>query len=838
MRQENQYIHSQFNQEVSSESTNLTLEADQLEKYFHQLQNDVQQFAEELDKRMNRDISKMVDGVIVGTYQGGEKILVGELLDISVGRNIENYIEKRMEDLPTLDVKDIISANLPDAMAREIKNVIFISNKYKNEKKLDVSPNKDKLLLNKLKKVKKSLAEEGITLKDEIDLKPYDGEEQYFYMQIPDTYRVENLQLTLNGNKISVGDNFHKVKLPAYSDQQKLKVVVQVVLKDIKSDIDIFTPLDWNWGVDQEGMTRTTVNSQTVNPKPDDSKVVDSTPGDSEKIGEEAESNETEAEIDEPVTDPPTDESDPDNSNVEEPPLSEDSSNPEKEIIHTTETNYYSNKHTYEKIIEYPNSTFIKDVYEMIHGYYQLSSIFSMYYGIDMQSKDLSEAIKEEESLADIAKKNADTSLQYTFNQQDLTESLEKFTKNRITEAVTKEINESFAMKELATQLENYHQLLQESQQNSGKLSSMIAETSTEAKKLNENVADLLSELTVWREASDALTAEHVSMMDSEEDMQTAILNLEHEYLPLLHASESLAEQAKLNAGEAEIVYQTFDQINEQADTIQKSGVTLVDQASNLAEQLVAKTQEDVDFSANFNEVLANSRIGDRANEDLYSFLSSPVLTKNEGVIQERETFLPYFLAIILSVLSLFTGYVISTIQQKRMKEEMFEGELPLYRQNLIVTLITAGVGLVEGIIVGLVSSYLLAIHQPFLWITIVGLLMIAMVSITTYLIRQLNMIGMFLLLTIFSLYLFVTRSLGFNFEHGEIIQSIRKASPLQHVETLLGELLDGVKGFHSIGTSIGVIVLVIGIGLLANLFVVRKSSDEGIEELKTETNK
>ena len=122
------------------------------------------------------------------------------------------------------------------------------------------------------------------------------------------------------------------------------------------------------------------------------------------------------------------------------------------------------------------------------------------------------------------------------------------------------------------------------------------------------------------------------------------------------------------------------------------------------------KLIENESFADNFAGVLENSRIGERPNENLYSFLSNPVQSKNAGVISTGNTLPPYFLVLICFIVSLFTAYAISTNDRKRMQKDSFEGESTLVGGNTPITLITASIGLVEGLVIGIVSGNLLNI--------------------------------------------------------------------------------------------------------------------------------
>src|SRR5699024_8222224 len=121
-----------------------------------------------------------------------------------------------------------------------------------------------------------------------------------------------------------------------------------------------------------------------------------------------------------------------------------------------------------------------------------------------------------------------------------------------------------------------------------------------------------------------------------------------------LTQSQTLAEQASNNLDSADDVYSTLDNVDEQADVIVTSGANIVQQAEDLSEGMTNKLMEDQQFVDNFTDVMANSRIGDRQNEDLYDFLSQPVNTKKAGTITgtHRDTYTPYFLVLICFIVA------------------------------------------------------------------------------------------------------------------------------------------------------------------------------------------
>src|SRR5699024_2572646 len=143
--------------------------------------------------------------------------------------------------------------------------------------------------------------------------------------------------------------------------------------------------------------------------------------------------------------------------------------------------------------------------------------------------------------------------------------------------------------------------------------------------------------------------------------------------------------------------------------------------------------------------------------------MAKPVDTDNKGLLVKGDTFTPYFLVLISFIVALFTAYVLSTTNQRNKKAEEFASDGSLIANNTLITGITVGIGIVEGIIIGLLSAHYLGISDTGLikWTGLMITVMLVMLLVSTYLLRQLKMIGMFILLACMSMYLFLTKAFG-----------------------------------------------------------------------------
>ncbi len=82
---------------------------------------------------------------------------------------------------------------------------------------------------------------------------------------------------------------------------------------------------------------------------------------------------------------------------------------------------------------------------------------------------------------------------------------------------------------------------------------------------------------------------------------------------------------------------------------------------------------------------------------------------------------------------------------------------------NVPTTVVAFGISIVEGISIGIISGRLLQFgqDQSLLWIAFITIIMMAFVLVSTYLLRQIKMVGMFILLVFLSMYLFLTEAVG-----------------------------------------------------------------------------
>src|SRR5699024_12765393 len=101
----------------------------------------------------------------------------------------------------------------------------------------------------------------------------------------------------------------------------------------------------------------------------------------------------------------------------------------------------------------------------------------------------------------------------------------------------------------------------------------------------------------------------------------------------------------------------------------------------------------------------------------------------------------------------------IYTVIKRNMSEGQFEADHSLMGGNMLISGIPAGIGILEGLIIGLLSAHYLGISQGSLvmWTALMILMMLAMLFVASYLLRQLIMIGMFILFGVLYMFLFLS---------------------------------------------------------------------------------
>ncbi|WP_416724229.1 type VII secretion protein EsaA [Bacillus anthracis] len=949
----NKIISNQFT--FSEKEPNILTDAAAIQKYLADVKKQVSEYDTELAGKLESDIQETVIKKLKQSMSndGKQEIFINTLMkqpDVRIKKQIENLIAK----LPSLNMEEIGQSDLPDATKLQLQNVIQFTKKYNKENNFYYDPVNKISLGNAIKEVKDRLYTEGITFSDTAKVIKMESP-QILKISIPEEFKLDGSTGFLHIDGEDRTSDFLQSEAGeitiAPRNEGDIKISLDVKLKDPNINIDVFSPVMWQWELsgthkketspEKEEPNKEDKGTQTENSKVENvvhksqygimplvhnaktpiiKKMENTTGKDNGTGGNPGGGTGTDngtggnpgggtgtdngtggnpgggtgtdngtggnpgggtgtdngtggnpgggTGTDNGTGGNPGGGTGTDNGTGGNPEGGTGTDNgtggnPEGgtgtdngtggnpgggtgtdngtggnpgggtgtdngtggnpgggtgtnngKVIEST-TNQVIHQKT-EKITDITSSVLIKEAVDTVESYQGLMSLYEIYYGIDLRTKDVGPKL-EEGSLDAIA---TDQSLYYVLNKQSLIDLIS----NLVSSSITTEIKQD--MSGLKQKINSYQQSITSADQNSMLLAEKLNGTTQQATSMNENLGEYLKGLAKWRENSLKLVEEQQVLTTNHAGEQTAILSLDSGIKSLMMQSQSLVESSKHSLATSDDVYKTFDQINGQAKEIQDSGTTIVSKADLLLNDFTKKMEDDKSFSKNFTKILANSRIGDRQNEMLYDFLASPVQKQNDGVIVAGNAFTPYLIVLTCFIVALFTAYAIANQEKKRMQSDHFEEKFSLIDMNVPTTVVAFGISIVEGISIGIISGRLLKFgqDQSLLWIAFITFIMMAFVLVSTYLLRQIKMVGMFILLVFLSMYLFLTEAVGSKVDQMSSVGKIRQFSPLQYIESFLNDFISG----KDTGKVIFVVLFVIAIiGLVSNLFVWHKKWEE-----------
>ncbi|MGG0270062.1 type VII secretion protein EsaA [Bacillus toyonensis] len=871
----NKVIANQFT--LSEKEPNILADASAIQKHLTDVKKQVSEYDTELAGKLESDIQETVIKKLKQSMSndGKQEIFINTLMkqpDVRIKNQIENLIAK----LPSLNMEEIVQSDLPDTTKLQLQNVIQFTNKYNKENNFNYDPVNKISLGNAIKEVKDKLYTEGITFSDTAKVIKMESP-QTLKINIPEEFKLDGSTEALHIDDVDRTSDFLQSEAGeitiAPRNEGDIKISLHVKLKDPNINIDVFSPVMWQWELsgthkketspEKEDKGTQTENSKVENvvhksqygimplvhnaKKPIIKKMENTTgnnggnpgggtgkdngtggsPGDGTGTGNGTGGNPGGGTgTDNGTGGNPGGGTGTDNGTGGNPgggtgtdngtggnPGGEPGTDNGKVIESTTNQVVHQKS---EELTKNISSVLIKEAVDTVESYQSLISLYEMYYGIDLRTQDVGPKL-EEGSLDAIA---TEQSLYYVLNKQSLIDLIS----NLVSSGITAEVKQD--MTGLKQKIDSYQQFITSADQNSMLLAEKLNVTTQQATSMNENLGEYLKGLAKWRESSLKLVEEQQVLTTNNTGEQTAVLSLDSGIKSLMSQSQSLVESSKHSLATSDDVYKTFDQINGQAKEIQDSGTTIVSKADSLLNDFTKKMEDDKTFSKNFTKILANSRIGDRQNEMLYQFLSSPVQKQNDGVIVAGNAFTPYLIVLTCFIVALFTAYAIANQEKKRTQSDHFEEKFSLIDMNVPTTVVAFGISIVEGISIGIISGRLLQFgqDQSLLWIAFITIIMMAFVLVSTYLLRQIKMVGMFILLVFLSMYLFLTEAVGSKVDQMSSVGKVRQFSPLQYIESFLNDFISG----KDTGKVIFIVLFVIAIiGLVSNLFVWHKKWEE-----------
>lgn len=309
---------------------------------------------------------------------------------------------------------------------------------------------------------------------------------------------------------------------------------------------------------------------------------------------------------------------------------------------------------------------------------------------------------------------------------------------------------------------------------------------------LDEEVQKQFENLTAWRKEMANIERDEQKNISLTEGEHQTMMSMSESMKSLLSQSESLKKNSESNIESADRVLKIFSEFNQKADDILVSGQTLTKNTDKLMTHFANEVDNNENFSEVFNQVLANSQKDGVVNDDLVKFLASPVKGDDQGRIASGDTYYPYLIIIVLAITAIFTGVVLNTETFQEKAKNVFKSSDPLVIRNLFTTSMAFSFGLVEGVIISFFSANLPGItpQMELGWMLRILLLQILFVLLATYLMRQLQVVGLFINLGIFTTYIFLTDAVGKVLDSTSPLDKVRSALPLYQGERLLNNYL------------------------------------------------
>ncbi|HDR3522417.1 TPA: type VII secretion protein EsaA, partial [Bacillus pacificus] len=243
----NKIIANQFT--LSEKDPNILADASAIQKYLTDVKKQVSEYDTELAGKLESDIQATILKRLQKSISndGQHEVVINSLMkqpDLRIKQQIENLIAK----LPSLNMEEIVQSDLPDVTKLQLKNVIQFTNKYNKENNFNYDPVNKISLGNSIKKVKESLAKDGITFSDTAKVIGMDSS-QTMNITIPSGFELYGNTDSLLIDGVDRTSEFLQNGAVAISARNEgdLKISLHVKLVDPSINIDVFSPVTWEW---------------------------------------------------------------------------------------------------------------------------------------------------------------------------------------------------------------------------------------------------------------------------------------------------------------------------------------------------------------------------------------------------------------------------------------------------------------------------------------------------------------------------------------------------------------------------------------------------------------
>ncbi|WP_256427738.1 type VII secretion protein EsaA, partial [Bacillus cereus] len=245
----NKSISNQFT--FSEKEPNILTDAAAIQKYLADVKKQVSEYDTELAGKLESDIQETVIKKLKQSMSndGKQEIFINTLMkqpDARIKKQIENLIAK----LPSLNMEEIGQSDLPDATKLQLQNVIQFTKKYNKENNFYYDPVNKISLGNAIKEVKDRLYTEGITFSDTAKVIKMESP-QILKIKIPEEFKLDGSTEALYIDDVDRTSDFLQSEAGeitiAPRNEGDIKIDLHVKLKDPNINIDVFSPVMWQW---------------------------------------------------------------------------------------------------------------------------------------------------------------------------------------------------------------------------------------------------------------------------------------------------------------------------------------------------------------------------------------------------------------------------------------------------------------------------------------------------------------------------------------------------------------------------------------------------------------
>ncbi|MCU5606430.1 type VII secretion protein EsaA, partial [Bacillus cereus] len=245
----NKSISNQFT--FSEKEPNILTDASAVQKYLADVKKQVSEYDTELAGKLESDIQETVIKKLKQSMSndGKQEIFINTLMkqpDARIKKQIENLIAK----LPSLNMEEIGQSDLPDATKLQLQNVIQFTKKYNKENNFYYDPVNKISLGNAIKEVKDRLYTERITFSDTAKVIKMESP-QILKIKIPEEFKLDGSTEALYIDDVDRTSDFLQSEAGeitiAPRNEGDIKIDLHVKLKDPNINIDVFSPVMWQW---------------------------------------------------------------------------------------------------------------------------------------------------------------------------------------------------------------------------------------------------------------------------------------------------------------------------------------------------------------------------------------------------------------------------------------------------------------------------------------------------------------------------------------------------------------------------------------------------------------